>query len=73
MGLTGPGDSTVSVRQPAGRLDAVVKTAWRGNAGGADDNPGVLLIDARGPARSCICKHSEDVHSGTCTCTCKMK
>lgn len=76
MALTGPGDSTVSVRKPAGvGPDAVVKR--QAKEAQAVQTLGHLLIDAyRSHALAYANTRGENVHGSMAecgTCTCKMK
>lgn len=67
MALTGPRDSTVTVREPAGRLDAVVKRQAAQNPGICEQMhvlPVLLLMQTgKRTARTCMAEFS----------TCKMK
>lgn len=70
--LTGPGDSTVTVREPAGWLDAVVKRQGEGTQ--SAQTFGRLLKDAyRSHARAYANTQQAWEHGGVGTCTCKMK
>lgn len=62
MALTGPGDSTVTVREPAGRLDAVVNRQARKHR--QCKRSGVLLIDAYRFPRLRLCKHTTETCMG---------